>query len=72
VGSVPEAVRHEETGLLVPADDTEALAAAMRRLLADADLRRRVGRHGRRLVLDRFTAQHMARSFHGVYDELVG
>jgi glycosyltransferase involved in cell wall biosynthesis len=71
VGSVPEAVRHEKTGLLVPADDAAALAAAMRRLLADADLRRSVGHHGRRLVLDRFTAQHMARSFHALYDELV-
>jgi glycosyltransferase involved in cell wall biosynthesis len=71
VGSVPEVVRHEESGLLVPADDAPALAAAMRRLLADTDLRRSIGRHGRRLVLNRFTAQHMARSFHALYDELV-
>jgi glycosyltransferase involved in cell wall biosynthesis len=71
VGSIPEAVRDEETGLLVPRDDSAALAAAMRRLLADADLRRSLGGRGRRLVLDRFTAQHMARSFQGIYDELV-
>lgn len=71
VGSVAEAVRHEETGLLVPADDAATLAAAMRRLLADADLRRNLGRRGRRLVLDRFTAQHMACSFGAIYDELV-
>jgi glycosyltransferase involved in cell wall biosynthesis len=71
VGSVAEAVRHEKTGLLVPVDDDAALAAAMRRLLADADLRRSLGRRGRRLVLDRFTAQHMARSFQALYDELV-
>jgi glycosyltransferase involved in cell wall biosynthesis len=71
VGSVAEAVRHEETGLLVRADNAAALAAALRRLLADADLRRNLGRRGRRLVLDRFTAQHMARSFAAIYDELV-
>lgn len=71
VGSVPEAVRHEETGLLVPPDDAAALAAAMRRLLADADLRRSLGGRGRRLVLDRFTAQHMAHSFRAIYNELV-
>jgi glycosyltransferase involved in cell wall biosynthesis len=71
VGSVPEAIRHEETGLLVPADDAAALAAAMRRLLADADLRRSLGSRGRRLVLDRYTAQHMARSFRSIYNELV-
>jgi glycosyltransferase involved in cell wall biosynthesis len=71
VGSVPEAVRDEETGLLVPHDDAAALAAAMRRLLADADLRRSLGGRGRRLVLDRFTAEHMARSFRAMYGELV-
>jgi glycosyltransferase involved in cell wall biosynthesis len=71
VGSVPEAVRDEETGLLVPADDAAALAAAMRRLLGDADLRRSLGGRGRRLVLDRFTAQHMAHSFRAMYDEVV-
>jgi glycosyltransferase involved in cell wall biosynthesis len=71
VGSVREAVRDEETGLLVPPDDADALAASLRRLLADADLRRSLGSRGRRLVLDRFTAQHMARSFAAIYDELV-
>lgn len=71
VGSVREAVRDEETGLLVPHDDSAALAAAMRRLLADVDLRRSLGGRGRRLVLDRFTAEHMARSFRAIYDELV-
>jgi glycosyltransferase involved in cell wall biosynthesis len=71
VGSVREAVRAEETGLLVPPDDAFALAAAMRRLLGDADLRRSLGGRGRRLVLDQFTAQHMARSFRTMYDELI-
>src|SRR5207302_6028335 len=33
VGSVPEAVREGETGLLVPPDDPARLAAALRRLL---------------------------------------
>jgi glycosyltransferase involved in cell wall biosynthesis len=72
VGSVRDAVRHGETGLLVPPEDGEALAAAIRRLLGDADLRRRLARSGRRLVLERFTADHMARSFRALYDELVG
>jgi glycosyltransferase involved in cell wall biosynthesis len=71
VGSVPEAVRDEETGLLVPPDDAAALAASLRRLVADADLRRSLGSRGRRLVLERFTAEHMARSFRAMYDELV-
>ena len=35
VGGIPESVRHEETGLLVPPADPVALAAAIERLLAN-------------------------------------
>jgi len=71
VGSVPEAIRDGETGLLVPAEDPPALADAIRRLLADADLRRRLGEQGRQLVLEQFTAEHMTRAFERLYDELL-
>jgi glycosyltransferase involved in cell wall biosynthesis len=71
VGSVSEAVRDGETGLLVPADDPAALVAATRRLLADDDLRQRLGEEGRRLVLDRFTADHMTRAFESLYEDLL-
>ena len=71
VGSVAEAVRDAETGLLVPAEDPEALARAIRRLLADCELRRRLGEQGRQLVLERFTADHMARAFERLYGELL-
>jgi glycosyltransferase involved in cell wall biosynthesis len=71
VGSVGEAVITGETGLLVQPDDADALAAAIRQLLGDDELRRRMGAHGRRLVLNRFTAAHMARSFSELYRELL-
>ncbi len=48
-GGIPDAVREGETGLLVPPDDVEALAQAMRRLLGDAELARRLGQANRRL-----------------------
>jgi glycosyltransferase involved in cell wall biosynthesis len=71
VGSVAEAVRDGETGLLVPPEDPAGLAAAIRRLLADVELRRRLGENGRRLVLDRFTADRMTLSFESLYRELL-
>jgi len=42
VGGVPEVVRDGENGLLVPPDDPEALAAAIRRFFGDHELRRRL------------------------------
>ena len=43
-------VRHEETGLVVPAGDAPALAAALRRLHDDPALRARLGAAGRAAV----------------------
>jgi glycosyltransferase involved in cell wall biosynthesis len=54
VTGIPEAVRDDETGLLVPQRDPAALAAALERLLADAELRARLGRAARALVERRF------------------
>ena len=71
VGSVSEAVRGDETGLVVPPDDPAALAAALRRLLADPPLRLRLGEAVRRLALERFTAAAMARSFERLYEEIL-
>ncbi len=42
VGGVPEVVRDGENGLLVPAGDPDALAAAIRRITGDHELRARL------------------------------
>jgi glycosyltransferase involved in cell wall biosynthesis len=49
-GGIPEFVADGDTGLLVPPGDAPALAAALRRLLDDGDLRARLGRNGRSAV----------------------
>src|SRR5262249_36297574 len=43
VGGVPEVVRNDENGLLVPAGDVEAMADAIRRIVGDDALRARLG-----------------------------
>jgi glycosyltransferase involved in cell wall biosynthesis len=47
VGGIPEIVVDGETGLLVPAEDPDALAAALDKLLADPELCAQMGRAGR-------------------------
>ncbi len=61
-GGPSEAVVDGETGLLVPPGDIDALARALDTLLADRELRDRLGRNGRRRVLDYFSLdKHVAR-----------
>jgi glycosyltransferase involved in cell wall biosynthesis len=48
VGGLLDLVVDGETGLLVPPGDPAALRAALERVLADSDLRRRLGEAGRR------------------------
>jgi len=55
VGGVPEVIRDGEHGLLVPAADTPSLAAAIRRLLDDAELAQRLAGNLRTRVLQEFT-----------------
>jgi glycosyltransferase involved in cell wall biosynthesis len=71
VGSVREAVIHDQTGLLIDPDDADSLAAALERLLTDEPERRRYGQAGRELALARFLADHMANAYAELYRELV-
>ncbi len=45
-GGIPEAVVNNETGLLVPVGDAEALGAAIVRLVTDRDLAQKMGANG--------------------------
>jgi colanic acid/amylovoran biosynthesis glycosyltransferase len=50
VVGIPEVVRHEDTGLLVPERNAEALADALSRLLGEPSLRRRLSFGARALM----------------------
>jgi glycosyltransferase involved in cell wall biosynthesis len=72
VGGTPEVVVDGETGVLVPPRDPNALAAALRRLLDDPELRARMGDAGFERVRERFTADAMTERVLAIYDEVLG
>jgi glycosyltransferase involved in cell wall biosynthesis len=71
VGGTPEIVVDGETGLLVPPRDPRALAAALRRLLDDPQLRERMGEAGFARVRERFSADAMTERMLAIYDEVL-
>lgn len=72
VGGVPEIVRHEDTGLLVPTEDAAALAQGITRLNADADLRERLITNGERLYQEQLTARSMLERTLALYRRCLG
>jgi glycosyltransferase involved in cell wall biosynthesis len=71
-GALPEVVGPDgEAGMLVPPGDSDALAVAIKRLLADETLRRRMGEAARRRVESLFTWDAAARNTAAVYEELI-
>jgi glycosyltransferase involved in cell wall biosynthesis len=69
VGGVPEAVVDGETGLLLPPNDPGALAAALRTLLDDANLRRRLGAAGRTRALSLFNLPRFQEAHVNLYHD---
>jgi len=67
VGGVPEVIVPGATGFLAPPRDATALAQALRGLLADAELRSRMGAAARARVIREFHVRDMVRKTIQVY-----
>lgn len=70
VGGNPEIVRDGETGLLVPAGDPEALAAALDAVASKPD-RSEMGRRGRARMVERFSVDTMVQAYEDLYAEVL-
>jgi len=64
--------RDGDTGLVIPPDNCDALAAAMVRLFDDDALAQQFGRNARQRYLAHFTAEQMAASYARLYQRLTG
>ncbi|MBJ7437639.1 MAG: glycosyltransferase family 4 protein [Sphingopyxis sp.] len=71
IGGVPEIVIDDDTGLLVPPEDTDRLAHATLRLLEDAQLRERMAAAGFAQAQARLGEQHMNAAMEAQFAELL-
>ena len=72
VGGIPEALQDGGNGLLVPAHDSAALAAALASMLADAGLRQRLGERARATVARHYSTEAVCGRLAAIYNDLVG
>ncbi|MCK5287283.1 MAG: glycosyltransferase family 4 protein [Thermodesulfovibrionia bacterium] len=70
VGGIPEVVKDNQTGILVPPKDAYELARAVISLLEDKNKRQRMGETAKNWVDDKFSASRMVKGFSDLYDEM--
>ncbi len=70
VGGIPETVLHNRTGLLVPPNDSSALASALVQLLNDPVRRAEFGSAARNRVREKFLRSDMHRRYLEIYNKL--
>lgn len=70
VDGIPEDVTDDESAVLVPPDDPDALARALTRVASDGELRHRIAAAGAHLFATRFAADPFAASIRAAYEAL--
>jgi glycosyltransferase involved in cell wall biosynthesis len=68
VGGLPEVIRHNETGLLVPYGDVKALSENITKLLEDEDFAKRLAKNGKDFFLKNLTFDKMLRQTLSIYN----
>ncbi|HEU4643900.1 MAG TPA: glycosyltransferase [Gemmatimonadaceae bacterium] len=71
-GGLPDVVRHDHTGILVPPSNPEALARALDDLLERPDAGRSLGEAGRVHALGTFAPESVARRYAMLYHTVLG
>jgi glycosyltransferase involved in cell wall biosynthesis len=69
VTGISDIVRHRETGLLVPRDDTGALASGVIQVFDDRTLRASLSHAARVNVMNNYSRQRMVRDVEAVYHD---
>ncbi len=70
IGGIPEVVIHEETGMLAPVNNVEALAHSIRVVLNDASLRTKMTAKAQALVVQSYSLEAMLDAVEQCYGEV--
>lgn len=71
VGGVPEMVQNNETALLVPAGDPQAMADAIVRVLNNENFGDQLAKNASALASSRFSPEAYVRTLTGIYSEII-
>jgi L-malate glycosyltransferase len=71
VGGNAELVQDGVTGLLVPAEDSDALSSALVRLLRDPELAKQLAFNGQKVALENYSFERLIREVDALYTELL-
>ena len=69
IGGLPELIEHEQTGLIIPPDNIDAMASAMDRMLKSSDLCQTFGKSGHRRARKYYDTQIVLPKIHNAYEE---
>ena len=69
VGAVPNVVHNGQTGVLLPAEDVNALTAAIVKLLSEPATRKTYGTAARDLIRNEYSAERMATEYLQLYQQ---
>jgi glycosyltransferase involved in cell wall biosynthesis len=71
VGGLPEATSPDVSSLLVEPKDVNGIAIAMERLVSDPDLRIKMGRNGRKFVIDNYNVEDNFNKVDRIYKSIL-
>ncbi|GIW46739.1 MAG: hypothetical protein KatS3mg078_0616 [Deltaproteobacteria bacterium] len=70
-GGLKEIIEHGKTGFLVPPGNVELLKETLLYILKNPDLIERIGKEGRRVILERFNMESYIQQFIKLYNRLL-
>jgi glycosyltransferase involved in cell wall biosynthesis len=70
VGCYPEFIEITKGGVIYEPNTSEKLATALASLLSDQEKVRKLGEQGRRVVLEQFSMDQMAKNIEGIYNDV--